>query len=137
MRVVERSEDFAAALAPFLTFDEDPYVIVGDDGRLSWMMDGFTTSESYPYARHFRLGCDRVNYMRNSVKAIIDAYDGTTTFYVFDSEDPIIAAYRGVFPSLFHPISELPADLVVYQEDPRDDPAVLARPLRKARAPPL
>jgi uncharacterized membrane protein (UPF0182 family) len=96
------------ALAPFLTFDEDPYIIVGDDGRLSWMMDGFTTSESYPYARHFRLGRDLVNYMRNSVKAIVDAYDGTTTFYVFDAEDPIIAAYRGVFPSLFKDGSAMP-----------------------------
>jgi len=90
-----------AALAPFLTFDEDPYITISDDGRLAWMMDGYTTSESYPYARHFRMGRDRVNYMRNSVKAIVDAYDGTTTFYVFDNEDPIIAAYRGIFPSLF------------------------------------
>jgi uncharacterized membrane protein (UPF0182 family) len=100
--------DRVAALAPFLTFDEDPYVIVGDDGRLSWMMDGYTTSESFPYARHFRMGRERVNYMRNSVKAIIDAYDGTTTFYVFDAEDPIIAAYRGVFPSLFKDGSAMP-----------------------------
>jgi uncharacterized protein len=97
-----------AALAPFLTFDEDPYVIVGDEGRLAWMMDGYTTSESFPYARHFRMGRDRVNYMRNSVKAIVDAYDGTTTFYVFDAEDPIIAAYRGVFPSLFKDASAMP-----------------------------
>jgi uncharacterized membrane protein (UPF0182 family) len=100
--------DRVTALAPFLTFDEDPYVIVGDDGRLSWMVDGFTTSESYPYARHFRLGRERVNYMRNSVKAIVDAYDGTTTFYVFDTEDPIIAAWRGVFPSLFRDGSSMP-----------------------------
>ena len=100
--------DRVKTLAPFLTFDEDPYVIVGDDGRLSWMMDGFTTSESYPYARHFRLGRDRVNYMRNSIKAIIDAYDGTTTFYVFDEADPIIAAYRGLFPSLFKDGSAMP-----------------------------
>jgi uncharacterized membrane protein (UPF0182 family) len=97
-----------ATLAPFLTFDEDPYVVVGDDGRISWMMDGFTTSASFPYARHFRLGRERVNYMRNSVKAIIDAYDGTATFYVFDDEDPIIAAYRGVFPSLFKDGSAMP-----------------------------
>src|SRR5471032_40454 len=96
------------ALAPFLTFDEDPYVIVGDDGRLSWMMDGFTTSDSYPYARHFRLGRESVNYMRNSVKAIVDAYDGTTTFYVVDADDPIIAAYRAVFPSLFKDGSAMP-----------------------------
>jgi uncharacterized membrane protein (UPF0182 family) len=100
--------DRVSTLAPFLTFDEDPYVIVGEDGRLSWMMDGFTTSASYPYARHFRVGRDRINYMRNSVKAIIDAYDGTTTFYVFDSEDPIVAAYRGVFPSLFKDGSAMP-----------------------------
>ncbi len=100
--------DRVTALAPFLTFDEDPYVIVGDDGRLGWMMDGFTTSESFPYARHFRLGRDRVNYMRNSIKAIVDAYDGTTTFYVFDNEDPMIAAYRGIFPSLFKDGSAMP-----------------------------
>jgi uncharacterized membrane protein (UPF0182 family) len=103
--------DRVTALAPFLTFDEDPYVIVGDDGRLSWMMDGFTTSESYPYSRHFMLGRDRVNYMRNSVKAIVDAYDGTTTFYVFDTGDPIIAAWRGVFPTLFRDGTAMPAGM--------------------------
>jgi uncharacterized membrane protein (UPF0182 family) len=97
-----------ATLAPFLTFDEDPYVVVGDDGRIFWMMDGFTTSASFPYARHFRLGRERVNYMRNSVKAIIDAYDGNANFYVFDDEDPIVAAYRGVFPSLFKDGSAMP-----------------------------
>ncbi|MGZ7042493.1 MAG: UPF0182 family protein, partial [Thermoanaerobaculia bacterium] len=90
-----------ATLAPFLIFDDDPYIVIGDDGRLFWMIDGFTTSESYPYSRHFRLGNDRINYLRNSVKAVVDAYDGTTTFYVFDAEDPIVAAYRGIFPSLF------------------------------------
>jgi uncharacterized membrane protein (UPF0182 family) len=103
--------DRVTTLAPFLTFDEDPYIIVGDDGRLVWMMDGFTTSESFPYARHFRLGRDRVNYMRNSIKAIVDAYDGTTTFYVFDNEDPMIAAYRGIFPSLFKDGSAMPAPM--------------------------
>ncbi len=100
--------DRVSTLAPFLTFDEDPYVIVGEDGRLAWMMDGYTTSESFPYARHFRLGRDRVNYMRNSIKGIVDAYDGTTTFYVFDDEDPIIAAYRGIFPGLFKDGSAMP-----------------------------
>jgi uncharacterized protein len=89
------------ALAPFLTLDPDPYIVVGDDGRLSWMIDGFTTSETFPYSRHYRLGRQSINYLRNSVKAVVDAYDGTTTFYVFDGEDPIIAAYRAVFPALF------------------------------------
>jgi uncharacterized membrane protein (UPF0182 family) len=98
-------------LAPFLTFDEDPYIIVGDDGRLSWMMDGFTTSDSYPYARHYMLGRDRINYMRNSVKAIIDAYNGTTAFYVVDSGDPVIAAYRQLFPTLFKDASAMPPQM--------------------------
>src|SRR5262249_35917358 len=82
------------ALAPFLTFDSDPYVVLGDDGRLSWILDGYTTSNTFPYARSYRLGNDTINYLRNSVKALVDAYDGTTTFYVFDANDPVIAAYR-------------------------------------------
>ena len=96
------------ALAPFLTYDSDPYIVVGDDGRLSWIMDAFTTSDSYPYSRHYRLGGTLNNYVRNSVKVVIDAYDGTTTFYVFDPEDPIVAAYRGIFPSLFKDASAMP-----------------------------
>src|SRR6266436_4324692 len=81
-------------LAPFLTYDPDPYIVLGDDGRLSWVMDGFTVSDSYPYSSHYHLDQNPVNYMRNSVKVVIDSYDGSTTFYVFDEEDPIIAAYR-------------------------------------------
>jgi len=103
--------DRIETLAPFLTFDPDPYIVVGDDGRLSWMVDGFTTSDSYPYARHYGLGQDRVNYVRNSVKAVVDAYDGTTTFYVFDADDPIVAAYRAMFPVLFKDASAMPAGL--------------------------
>jgi uncharacterized membrane protein (UPF0182 family) len=98
-------------LAPFLTFDTDPYIVVTRDGRLVWMVDGFTTSESFPYARHYRLGNTRLNYMRNSIKATVDAYDGTVTFFVFDAEDPIIGAYRQVFPTLFRDSSEMSADL--------------------------
>jgi uncharacterized membrane protein (UPF0182 family) len=100
-----------AELAPFLTFDRDPYLVVGDDGRLSWIVDAFTTSDSFPYATHYALGDDTVNYMRNSVKVVIDAYNGATTFYVFDSEDPILAAWRRIFPALFKDAATLPADL--------------------------
>ncbi len=103
--------DRVATLAPFLTFDQDPYIVVGDDGRLSWIMDAFTTSDTYPYSSHYSLDNRSVNYMRNSVKAVIDAYDGTTTFYVFDTEDPILAAYRRIFPSLFKDASAMPAGL--------------------------
>src|SRR6266849_845120 len=103
--------DRVSALAPFLTYDPDPYIVLGDDGRLSWIMDAFTLSDSYPYASHYRLDRDLINYMRNSVKVVIDAYDGTTTFYVFDTEDPIIAAYRRIFPSLFKDAAMMPPGL--------------------------
>ena len=103
--------DRVAALAPFLTYDLDPYIVVGNDGRLSWVMDAFTTSDSYPYSRHYALGDALVNYMRNSVKVVIDAYDGTTTFYVFDPQDPIVMAYRQIFPSLFKDAAAMPSAL--------------------------
>src|SRR6266851_1042098 len=103
--------DRVSALAPFLTYDPDPYIVLGDDGRLSWIMDAFTVSDSYPYASHYRLDRDPINYMRNSVKVVIDAYNGATTFYVFDAEDPIIAAYRRIFPSLFKDAAMMPPGL--------------------------
>jgi len=96
-------------LAPFLTLDPDPYVVVGEDGRIRWLMDAFTTSDSYPFARRYTLGSERINYMRNSVKILIDAYTGETTFYVFDAQDPIIAAYRALFPGLFTDAAAMPA----------------------------
>ena len=103
--------DRVSALAPFLTYDPDPYIVLGDDGRLSWVMDGFTVSDNYPYASHYRLDRDPINYMRNSVKVVIDAYNGATTFYVFDPEDPVIAAYRSIFPSLFKDANLMPPGL--------------------------
>jgi len=98
-----------STLAPFLTFDHDPYIVVGADGRLSWIVDGYTSSASYPYSAPSTLGNDSVNYIRNSVKAVVDAYDGTVTFYVFDKNDPILAAWRGIFPGLFKDESDMPA----------------------------
>jgi len=94
-------------LAPFLTFESDPYMVVDSDGRLKWMLDGFTSSSTYPYSARF----DGVNYMRNSVKAVVDAYDGSVTFYVFDKEDPVINAWRAIFPSLFQDAAAMPASL--------------------------
>lgn len=97
------------ALAPFLTFDQDPYIVVGENGRLYWIMDAFTSSDSYPYSTHYSLaGQQEVNYIRNSVKVVVDAYDGAVTFYVFDSEDPILAAWRGIFPGLFKDATTMP-----------------------------
>ena len=104
-------QDRVGTLAPFLTFDSDPYIVVGDDGRLSWMLDAFTTADTFPYASHYQLRDRPINYLRNSVKVVVDAYTGATTFYVFDSQDPIIAAYRAIFPSLFKDASAMPQDL--------------------------
>jgi hypothetical protein len=98
-------------LAPFLSFEADTNLVVGDDGRLTWMVDAFTTSDSYPYSTHFPLGGEQINYMRNSVKVAVDAYNGATTLYVFDAQDPIIAAYRQIFPALFKDAEAMPADL--------------------------
>jgi uncharacterized membrane protein (UPF0182 family) len=100
--------DRVTALAPFLTYDSDPYIVIGDDGRLSWILDAFTTSSSYPYSSAQVLNNSPITYIRNSVKVVIDAYDGTTTFYVFDTRDPMIAAYRRIFPTLFKDAAEMP-----------------------------
>ncbi len=96
-------------IAPFLTYDPDPYIVVGRDGRLYWLMDGFTSADTYPYATRYRVGNDDINYLRNSVKVVVDAYDGTVQFYVFDETDPIIGTYRRTFPGLFRDASQMPA----------------------------
>jgi len=98
-------------IAPFLIYDNDPYIVVSNEGRLFWMMDAFTESATYPYSRHHEVGTNNVNYIRNSVKVVIDAYNGTTHFYVFDTQDPLIATYRATFPALFEDASQMPADL--------------------------
>ena len=103
--------DRVTTLAPFLTYESDPYIVIGQDGRLSWILDAFTTSDSYPYSTHYPLNENTINYIRNSVKVVIDAYDGTTTFYAFDPQDPVLAAYRRIFPSLFKDAATMPADL--------------------------
>src|ERR1700728_417315 len=110
--------DRVQELAPFLTLDPDPYVVVGEDGRIYWLMDAFTTSATYPYARRYRLASDPINYIRNSVKVVVDAYTGATTFYVYDVHDPIIAAYRAVFPGLFADAAAMPDTLRVHVRYP-------------------
>jgi uncharacterized membrane protein (UPF0182 family) len=98
-------------VAPFLTYDKDPYIVVDNEGRLFWIIDAFTESAYFPYSTHHEVAGNSVNYFRNSVKAVIDAYNGTAHFYVFDNQDPIIAAYRRIFPNLFLDATQMPADL--------------------------
>ena len=98
-------------VAPFLTYDKDPYVVVNNEGRLFWIIDAFTESSYLPYSTHHDVAGNSVNYVRNSVKVVIDAYNGAANFYVFDTQDPIIAAYRRIFPNLFLDASQMAADL--------------------------
>ena len=102
-----------AHLAGFLHWDSDPYLVIGDDGRLVWMVDGYTHSQAHPYSATLPVSGlrDGANYLRNAVKATVDAYTGKISLYVFDAADPILGAYRNLFPSLFRPAAEMPADL--------------------------
>lgn len=99
-------------VAPFLMLEDDPYIVIGGDGKLYWMIDAFTTSDRYPYSTQYQAGNEAVNYLRNSVKVVVDAYEGDVRLYVFnDPVDPIIKVYQDIFPALFHPASEMPEDL--------------------------
>ena len=112
MMIHRKVRDRVQQLAPFLAWDPDPYLVITDAGRLVWMIDGYTTSDAHPYSRAVEVNdIGSVNYIRNAVKATIDAYDGETHLYVFAPDDPIIGAYGNLFPDLFLPASKMPADL--------------------------
>ena len=98
-------------LAGFLTWDSDPYLVLTNSGHLVWIADGYMSSNAHPYSRELDLGNGPFNYIRNSIKATIDAYTGETNLYVFDPGDVLIQAYWRLFPQLFHPESAMPADL--------------------------
>ncbi|HEX8234903.1 MAG TPA: UPF0182 family protein [Abditibacteriaceae bacterium] len=106
-RVVERCRN----IAPFLSFvDSDPYPVLTEDGRIVWLLDIYSTSDSYPYSEPL----DTVtgwNYLRGSIKATVDAYDGTVNFYIADSSDAVVQCYARAFPELFQPLSTMPEDL--------------------------
>jgi len=108
-------------IAPFLDYDKDPYLVLNrEDGKLYWIIDAYTTSQYYPYSQPFEMGQKRVNYMRNSVKVVIDAYEGTTKFYVFDESDPVIKTYSKIFSDLFTSKSELTPGLLEHVRYPQD-----------------
>lgn len=102
--------DRVNTIAPFLSYDSDPYIVVGDNGHLYWIQDAYTTSNMFPYSEpmssnNYQRG---INYIRNSVKVVIDAYNGDVSYYVIDPSDPVIRTYRKIFPSLFKPINQMP-----------------------------
>jgi uncharacterized membrane protein (UPF0182 family) len=108
------------AIAPFLDYDSDPYLVISDQG-LKWVVDAYTTSAMYPYSQrtsgYFNKG---LNYIRNSVKITVDAYNGDVSFYIIDEKDPIVRTYARMFPNLFKPFKEMPADLQKHIRYPRD-----------------
>ena len=107
-----------STLAPFLNLDQDPYIVVGDNGRLYWIQDAYTVSDRYPYSQpHGDFGN---NYVRNSVKAVIDAYHGTVDLYIVDDGDPIIQVWQDIFPDLFKSADEFPSDLKSHWRYPQD-----------------
>jgi len=100
--------DRVKSIAPFLSFDIDPYMVVDDAGRLKWIIDAYTFSDRLPYSKPIKGG---MNYLRNSVKAVVDAYDGSVAFYISDPKDVLVQVYSRIFPGLFQPITAMPADL--------------------------
>ncbi len=110
-------------IAPFLKYDRDPYLVITKDGRLVWMYDAYTVSDLLPYSvrvRDLEVIGGEANYIRNSVKVTIDAYEGTVQFYVADKQDPIIQTYQQIFPGMFKTLSEMPKDLIKHIRYPSD-----------------
>lgn len=113
-------------VAPFLTLDRDPYAVVSD-GKLYWVQDAYTTSDRFPYSSLYTGASEGdLNYIRNSVKVVVDMYDGTVSFYVMDPHDPILAAYRRAFPGVFKDLSQLSPDLKSHLRYPEDMFAIQA-----------
>ncbi len=119
MMIRRKVRDRLETLAGFISWDRDPYLVISASGRLVWMVDGYTTSDAHPYSRTLDVAdLGEVNYIRNAVKATIDAYDGETRLYIFAPDDPIIRAYQTLFPKLFHAAAEMPADLRAHARYP-------------------
>ena len=115
--ILRNVQERVSTIAPFLRLDQDPYLVISD-GRLFWMQDAYTTSDYFPYAQSAR-GID-LNYIRNSVKVVVDAYNGAVDFYLMDSADPIAATYQRIFPGLFKPFAAMPRGLQQHIRYPED-----------------
>jgi hypothetical protein len=133
--------DRVKTLAPFLEFDKDPYIVLGDDGKLYWMIDAYTTSNYFPYSETFKStenisykegdqsrtlttntvpDLNGINYIRNSVKVVVDAFNGSVDFYIFDENDPLIKVWNNIFPGLFKKKNQMPKGLLSHIRYPQD-----------------
>jgi uncharacterized membrane protein (UPF0182 family) len=119
MMIHRNVRDRLQTLAPYLSWDGDPYLTITPEGRLVWILDGYTTSDSHPFSRDSE-AFGGINYIRNAVKATVDAYDGSTHIYVFDPTDPMIHAYRTLFPTLYEDAAAMPDFLRVHTRYPED-----------------
>ena len=108
-----------AKIAPFLMLDRDPYLVIAE-GKIYWILDAYTSTDRYPYSQPLQLDGDKVNYIRNSVKAVVDAYNGAIKFYQTDPNDPIIRTYTKIFPKTFLPLSEMPKSISSHLRYPED-----------------
>ncbi|MFH1826024.1 MAG: UPF0182 family protein [bacterium] len=106
-------------IAPFLSYDRDPYLVI-TDGRMFWIQDAYTTSDLFPYSEPTGGGFQKFNYIRNSVKVVIDAYNGKVDFYLVDEADPIAKTYRKIYPQLFRPLAEMPEEIKAHLRYPYD-----------------
>ncbi len=111
--------DRISRVAPFLHFDSDPYLVV-EEGQMFWMIDAYTTTDRYPYSEPMQQSRGRFNYIRNSVKVIVNAYDGSVQLYISDDTDPLIRAYSKIFPGAFLPMSQMPGALAEHIRYPSD-----------------
>jgi hypothetical protein len=112
-------------IAPFIIFDRDAYLVIAQGGRLFWIVDGYTVSDRFPYSEPLRQ--QGTNYIRNSVKAVVDAYEGTVEFYLSDAHDPVIQSYAKTFPNLLKPLEAMPEDLRAHIRYPQDLFSIQAR----------
>ena len=110
--------DRAKKIMPYLIYDEEPYLVIGDDNNLYWVLDAYTVSNEYPYSQRTRIEYENsmqdINYIRNSVKVIIDAYNGDTNFYITDKTDPVIMVYNNMYEGLFKEETEIPEGISKY-----------------------
>ena len=116
---IRNIKERVAKIAPFLTYDRDPYLVVAE-GKLYWILDAYTSSNRYPYSQPLPLNGGQVNYIRNSVKVVVNAYEGTVSFYQADPNDPIIKTYAKIFPGVFRPLADMPQSLTTHLRYPED-----------------
>jgi uncharacterized membrane protein (UPF0182 family) len=119
IQIWRRVNERVGKIAPFLELDHDPYLVLSE-GKLYWIQDAYTISDRFPYSEPYAKAFRKLNYIRNSVKAVVDIFNGSVDFYVADPEDPVLDLYRRAFPGVFKDLADMPPDLKVHLRYPED-----------------